>query len=427
MDKIQFFNEIDEIILGLVRKHPDFYFLMKSKTGIHPIDIKASLFRLYNKKKISASLLKSILNSAKDKGKVVLENNNLLPVPHLLDYDWRFSSEGIEKMFSIINKNCKRNSTVIAFVGTPTLFKMYFLKNETRNQYILIDKNADQHVNSITRYSNNFSYIKYNIVERCPINNIKVDLVIMDPPWYLNYNKLFFQFAESIVTIGGKIICVLPPKYTRCRALEELDELQKFISDCGMVKELYLKNAVSYNTPPFERNVLRANGIYCMPKGWRTGDAIIVKKVQKSKVDRKTIIIPEGGWEEINIGKVRYKLKTNYNLDIKSFDLFIEKVYNNDIYPSVRRSSTKSERKINVWTSGNRVFYCTNVQLLYYLLVIYSMQHEHFDIDICNKIEQDFKVSLKEEQKNNIMKCIEFIVDINKKENREYGKWGTLI
>lgn len=425
MDITQFYDEIDKIILGLVRNNPDFYFLMKSRKGIHPIDIKMSLCRLYKKKKISATLFRSIMKSARDKGKVVAEDDNLLPVPHLLDYDWRFSSEGIEKMVSLINKNCKRSNSVIVFVGTPSLFKMYFSKKETRNKYILIDKNADKHVHYITRCAQNFSYVKCDIMERKTID-IRADLVIMDPPWYLNYNKLFFQFAESLITIGGRIICVLPPKYTRKRIEEELKELKQFINDYGMTIELYLKNKVSYNTPPFERNVLRENGIYCMPKGWRTGDILIAKKTENRKANQDIITIPESGWEEINIGIVRYKLKTNYDLEIKSFDLHIENIYSNNIYPSVKRSRTRDEKKINVWTSGNRVFYCDNIQLLYYILLVYSMQYEHYDLNICEKIEWSFNVKLSEEQKTNIFKCIRLVEDINKKENKEYGKWGRL-
>lgn len=113
MNKEQFYNEIDSIILGLIKRNPDFYFLMKSKKGIHPIDIKQSLYRLYKEKKISATLFKSIMRSAKNKGKVVSGRENLLPVPHLLDYDWRFCAESIEKMLFLVNKNCKKKIVLL--------------------------------------------------------------------------------------------------------------------------------------------------------------------------------------------------------------------------------------------------------------------------------------------------------------------------
>ena len=425
MDRTQFYDEIDKIILGLVKKQPDFYFLMKSKKGIHPIDIKLSLQRLYKKKKISAALFRKITISAKNKGKVVSEDDNLLPVPHLLDYDWRFSIEGIETMISLINRNNKYNNAVIAFIGTPSLFKMFFSKQETKNQYILIDKNADKHIQYIIRCTKNFSFKKYDIMTREPIN-VQADLVVMDPPWYLTYNKLFFQFAESMVKINGKIICVLPPKYTRKSIEDELQELEQFINDLGIEKEHYYKNVVTYNTPPFERNALRENGIYCMPKGWRTGDVLIAKKVSKSTAIQSPIIISETGWEEINIGMVRYKLKTDFDLEIKSFNLSIESVFKNDIYPSVKRSRTKEEKTINVWTSGNRVFYCNNIPLLYYILLEHSVRYKHYDINICDKIEWGFNIKLSEQEKAGISKCVELIKTINKKEYQEYGKWGKL-
>lgn len=426
MDKEQFYDEIDKIVLDIVKKHPNFYFLMKKRNGIHPIDIKMSLGRLHKSKKISATIYRKVMKSAKDKGKVVLENDNLLPVPHLLDYDWRFDNQGIEKMFSIISKNCKRYNKVIAFVGTPSLFKMCYSKGDIKNEYILIDKNADKHIHYITRCSQYFSFFKCDIMNSQTID-IQADIVIMDPPWYLNYYKLFFQFANSLLKIGGKIICVMPPKYTRKNIGEELEDLKQFIGDLGITTEHYFRNAVSYSTPPFERNVLRENGIYCMPKGWRTGDILIAKKINDKKTNSEFIEIEENQWEEIDIGSVRYKLKTNQNLEVKSVDLVIEKIYTNDIYPSVKRSMSMNEKRINVWTSGNRVFYCSNIPLLYYILLEYSIRYRHYGLDINKKIESSFNIMLSEKQKENIMKCIKIIERVNKKEQQEYGRWRELL
>lgn len=425
MDKEQFYNEIDKIVLDMIKKHTDFYYLMKKGNGIHPIDIKMALGRLHKSKKISSTVYRKVMKSAKDKGKVVLENDNLLPVPHLLDYDWRFDNQGIGRMFSLINKNCQGDNKVIAFVGTPSLFKICFSKRDIKNRYILIDKNTDKHIQYIMRCSQNFSYSKYDIMSSQTVD-IQADIVIMDPPWYLDYNKLFFQFANSLLTIGGKIICVLPPRYTRKNIEEELDDLKQFIGYLGITTEHYFRNAVSYSTPPFERNVLRANGIYCIPRGWRTGDILIAKKINEKKGSQPPIIIEENQWEEINIGSVRYKLKTKQNLEIKSADLVIEKIYTNDIYPSVKRSMSMAEKKINVWTSGNRVFYCSNIPLLYYILLDYSMRYQHYDLYINKRIENCFNIMLSETQKENIMKCIKLIEKINKKEQQEYGKWRTL-
>ena len=426
MEKEQFYNEIDKIIFGLVRKNPDFYFLMKVRTGIHPIDIKLSLERLRKRKRISSTIYRKVMRSAKDKGKVVAENDNLLPVPHLLDYDWRFSAQGNEKMFSLINRYCKKDDTTIVFVGTPSLFKMYFSKGDLKNRYILIDKNADKHIRYITRYSQNFSYIKYDIIDGKPLN-MQADLVVMDPPWYLNYYKMFFRFAASILSVDGRIICVLPPKYTRSNTDEELKVLKHYIYDFGIIPEHYFKNAVSYNTPPFERNVLKANGIYCLPKGWRTGDVLIAKRKYNKLIFATDLRYEKSKWEEISIGEVRYKLKTNQNLEIKSFDLVVEKVYDNNIYPYVKRSVSKSEKKINVWTSGNRVFYCNNIPLLYYVLLEYSIHHKHYDLNISEKIEWYFDIKLTDKQKTNIAKCIKLIEDTNRKEHEEYGKWGDFL
>lgn len=238
---------------------------------------------------------------------------------------------------------------------------------------------------------------------------------------------MFFRFANSLLAIEGKIICVMPPKYTRKNIEEELQDLKQYIGDLGIVTEHYFRNIVSYSTPPFERNVLKENGIYCMPKGWRTGDVLIARKINEEKTNIKPVIVEESEWEEISIGSVRYKLKTNQNLDVKSADLAIEKIYATDIYPSVKRSMSINEKRINVWTSGNRVFYCTNIPLLYYILLEYSTRYRHYGLDICKKIESSFNIRLSEKQKENIIRSLRFVEKINKKEQSEYGKWRELL
>ena len=164
-----------------------------------------------------------------------------------------------------------------------------------------------------------------------------------------------------------------------------------------------------------------------MPKGWRTGDVLIARKINEEKTNIKPVIVEESEWEEISIGSVRYKLKTNQNLDVKSADLAIEKIYTTDIYPSVKRSMSINEKRINVWTSGNRVFYCTNIPLLYYILLEYSTRYRHYGLDICKKIESSFNIRLSEKQKENIIRSLRFVEKINKKEQSEYGKWRELL
>lgn len=423
MEREQFFDEIDEIVLEQVREYPDFYRLMKLRKGIHPVDIKNSVKRLYRKKKISGACYKKIMKSARERGKNAKESGNCLPVPHLLDYDWRFSANGIKVLCALIKKNCDHRNSVIAFVGTPSLFKAFFSKRIHENQYILIDKNADKHIRYMERYTHNFSFIKQDIMNPQSVN-IEADLVIMDPPWYLNYNKLFFRFAAHLVKPGGKIICVMPPKYTRKNIDEEIQNLKEYMVKLGLNTVNYYNNKVTYNTPPFERNVLKENGIFCMPPNWRTGDILICRKTEIED-STSPIKISEDKWEEIDFGIVRYKIKLKSDLQIRTFDLTIERPYKNDIYPSVKRSRVKGEEKINIWTSGNRVFYCKNISLLYYILLKLSVCYPCISSAICADVEDDFNIKLSEVQKKGIQRAIELIKEINAIESKEYGTWGS--
>ena len=97
-----FYDDIDAIVLELVKKYDNFYMLMKYNHGIHPIDLLSSVRRLYWKKKIHKSKYERIVASMK---KHYVDNNedmpDILPVPHILDYDWRFSLEGLQGLTSV--------------------------------------------------------------------------------------------------------------------------------------------------------------------------------------------------------------------------------------------------------------------------------------------------------------------------------------
>lgn len=367
----EFQATIDAKVTESSKKYNDFYMFIKSNKGIHPIDLMNSVERLYKKQKIDKTKYDLIKKSARRKIPVTeVDMLDVLPIPHLLDYDWRFSEEGLLYLTQKLESEIQDGEATIVFMGTPSLFKYCDINLKEKIKLVLIDINAKQYENGINTKRAECTTI--NIEKEAQIfEKISADYIIMDPPWYYNYYMLFFNRAAMMSRKDTYIYCIMPPLFTRFTAQSERNVLLKEISwKYGFKKTHYYQGTVSYHTPPFEKNVLKEHGILSIPNNWRIGDLLIVQKItEKKHYPVETGIVCELNWVEETIQTVRFKLRyCCSNQDITSYDISLNKVYSSEIYPSVKRSFSDKEN-INVWTSGNRVFWCSNIPILRFIIV----------------------------------------------------------
>ena len=114
---LQFMSQMDETVLALMDDYDDFYMIMKNNRGIHPIDLQKSIKRLYRSNKIRKSKYIRIMASASNTNIHGFEDMpDVLPVPHILDYDWRFSRQGLEYMANAVKKIIKKKNAVIVSI-----------------------------------------------------------------------------------------------------------------------------------------------------------------------------------------------------------------------------------------------------------------------------------------------------------------------
>lgn len=415
-----FYDDIDAIVLELVKKYDNFYMLMKYNHGIHPIDLLSSVRRLYWKKKIHKSKYERIVASMK---KHYVDNNedmpDILPVPHILDYDWRFSLEGLQGLTRIIKENIKGERNTIVFLGTPSLFKYCYQHLSIFTELILVDINASKHSKGID--STRAKCINCDLNGDCSmLERIHADIIVMDPPWYLNYYQLFFNRAAIMCHEGSQIFCVMPPRFTKSQTTYETEMLIKQIYNLyGLCKKHYYQGMVTYHTPPYEKNVLRANGIRCLPKNWRVGDLLIVEQRESRNIIPYDFTISEISWKEVTINNIRIKYKY-ISSDITSYEIMLERIFDGDIYPSVKRSYD-GKHSISMWTSGNRVFLCNNLPLMN--LILENINRDLFEVIV----EKGYAIPTNKELEN-IESVQQMFIDVVNIENSEYGYfWRSAI
>ncbi len=247
--------------------------------------------------------------------------------------------------------------------------------------------------------------------------SVQADIIIMDPPWYLECYKLFMNIAYLISNPNAIVLSVMPPITTRPTVKDEYEKLEEYLKELGICIIEYKSNVIEYQMPPFERNTLRINGIVNIPDNWRTGDLLIaIKKLQIA--DQRLLIHQINNdkmWWEFDCGTVRIKYCIPNELKITSGFIELRSIYEGDIYPSVSRRF-KGNTAINVWTSGNRVYICNNLPLLHF---IFQNWNDRDAIDVRLVEECDFK--LKVEERESIKEYMNKLINIIVNEEREYG------
>lgn len=419
-----FNQQIDNLTIETAKKTSDFYEYICNMQGVHPVDILNSLKRVFNSRSIGRKEYDQAILSAQSKRITKKDDSdNMLPVPHMVDYDWRFSRQGISTFTKRINSIiAKTDVKAIVFIGSPSLFKYYCSYEFVNIQFYLVDFNANQHIKKSELRSNQHVIdcnIHYDLPAEIKLDSIKADVIVMDPPWYPEYYERFFEICVKVSHIGSIVLGVYPPEMTRSTVAEEKQKLSEYTRKLGFSDLRFDLHCIEYSTPPFEKNVLKANNIYNYPANWRFGDLMFSTRVTNTceLLTEHCFFSKNCGWSEKRCGIVRIKFKQDSLTPDDIFSISLYHLYNDDIYPSVSRRYT-GHKSINVWTSGNRVFNCSNIPLL--IRILEGLD----DIDIVNSIQNEYGINLINQQKNDIIEVQKAMKKIATMETQEYGIWS---
>lgn len=102
----------------------------------------------------------------------------------------------------------------------------------------------------------------------------EADVVVMDPPWYLEHYRAWLHTAVEACRIDGTIAVVLPQVLTNRCSVADRRELLPILRSIGHVS--LRPNLLSYVTPSFERGVLDTKGMAHLDR-WRQADLALVR------------------------------------------------------------------------------------------------------------------------------------------------------
>lgn len=327
--------------------------------SVNPAAVAPALGRHILAKTISTQ--GGLLGSAASSQAHVPQDNtheNALPVPHPLDYEWRFSAKTIEDLLETCQRATRKNDLVV-LLGAPSLLRAGIERPYAR-RLLLLDANP-----ALTAsFANSAKFVQSNLLTD-PIPELSAGAVVVDPPWYEEHINAFLWVASRICRIRGTILLSLPPVGTRPGIEQERAKLLEWTRELSLELKNISAAALSYLSPPFEHNSMSAEGITGTPDEWRRGDLFVFTIERRHKVPRPAGVTVERLWDEVTIKRIRIRVLRSQERSFSNPSLV--SVIPRDVLPSVsRRDGRRSLAE--VWTSGNRIFGCEGKSILSHIL-----------------------------------------------------------
>jgi hypothetical protein len=280
-----------------------------------------------------------------------------LPAPHPLDYDWRFTPSTSDFLYRESARIAAARDALVC-LGTPTVFEEALRNGEARRS-VLVDANPAV-VSHFLQKARWIRACKCDLLTDS-VPAIKSSVIVADPPWYLDYMAAFLWASSQICTRGAHLLMSLPPLGTRPGVAKEIDEFLGMVRAMGFDLVHSVEGALKYESPPFERNALRAAGVRLNSYDWRCGDLHVFRFCHATRQLRPGPSRSRRSWDDESLHGMRVRLRNNATTEFA--DPTLRSLVTGDVLPSVS-SRDPLRSSVDVWTGGNRVFRCAGTNTL---------------------------------------------------------------
>lgn len=333
--------------------------------SVYPAEVLDALDRLSYKGRLPKIAQERLRHEARQRPLSLPEGRSLLPLPHPLDYEWRFTPNTSRKLLDCAADLTSSGSDILLF-GTPGLAVEALALPIARRVAFLAEENG------VTR-----RLIALNRITGSPLSIAfcsaglpceSADAVVLDPPWYMDFIRPMLEAAAAACRPRGIVLLSIPPAATRPSADDDRNATVRFAARLGLELIEHAPLAIVYDTPFFESNALAAAGVH-VPPCWRRGDLLVLRKVRAGLRPTLPKSGRRRGWVEVTVGRMRLFVRPASTTPSGLVGLL--PLVEGDVLPTVSRRDPRRSA-VDVWTSGNRVFRTDNALLVLDAALSYS-------------------------------------------------------
>ena len=353
-------HDIDRWIIDACRAGAqDFWNLVSLLPAVYPTVVRQAVERL-----IAASSIGAHLAVEKPTWKSISVSSTEvpgLPIPNPLAFDWRYTRDTASRLLERIVELTDPTEKV-GLLGSPSVYKMAGTRKAPR-QFILLDQSSSLSMG-------NPQPLAGSIFRRCDMQHDAIDVpavqaVLADPPWYEDETLTFLRTAARICADRGRVLLSSAPDGVRPGIREERERIITGAAESGL-KFLGAERCVlSYATPFFEHNALRAAGFAHVAPNWRRGDLLIFEPTGGSFSGPMNPLARSVEWAQVDVRGTTIWVRSK---DQQGFiDPGLVPLVPGDILPTVSRRDGRREAA-DVWTAGNRIYRCDGSHILSVIL-----------------------------------------------------------
>jgi hypothetical protein len=404
-----FRDTVDTVVRRAVEANPPAWeSLVQALPGVYPTEVLETLKRLSASQILPNRSTEALICGAS--GSVGPEKRSGwdtydLPIPHPLDFDWRFEPETAEKLLSLGGDHQE-----VICLGAPTLYLSAALQSRVRATLLDANHSMVTKLNQLIKPGN---CLEVDLLLGA-VPHLQAPVIFADPPWYVEHTKSFLWVARFLCSDSGMIFISLPPTGTRPGIRKERREIFAFARLCGLTVTELRENDLKYETPEFEASALTAAGVKNIPH-WRRGTLCILKCTEKSRAPRPRPDPTIVKWSEVKLFDTRFRFRNIAELPLG--DPRLISLVPGDILTSVSRRDP-ARKAADVWTSQNRIYACRAPGLLASIARALAGKG-----DPVAKVEEEFGLQFHPRQR---MKIAQAAMQLVRTANLERQTWRSM-
>lgn len=345
-------DDVDTWTLAAVRAGPtSFDDLICHLPGVYPTDVCAALARLHAGSAITGVELDRA--QRRQPRPTFASPPSTLPVPHPLDFDWRFTPAALAALVAACDRGVGKDACIVC-IGAPSLHEWLVAGRTTST---LLDAN-DEMVAALSLVGPGAICLRLGCD---PLPEVVADAVVIDPPWYPEHVDLFLWAASQLCADAGVVLLSFPPAGTRPGVAEEREQALSYAATVGLSLVDIRRGELAYRSPPFERVALAATGLVDLPEDWRRGDLLVFRAAggRPTNLAPPASVADDTEWVSVPASPTRIKVRHTRERRPCSAQVQprLGSIVAGDVLPTVSRRDPRRARAA-VWTACNRVFSC---------------------------------------------------------------------